>query len=50
MIEGDRLQQAVGAYKRGRSLADIGRELGVSMDTVRVALNKAGVTLRPMRG
>jgi DNA-binding transcriptional regulator PaaX len=50
MMEGDRLKEAIAAYQSGKSLAAVGAELGVSMTTVRVAFNKAGVLLRPRPG
>ena len=50
MVEGDRLHQAIQGYQDGKSVATIGKELGIAGDTVRKALNNAGVKLRPRRG
>ena len=50
LVEGVKLQAAIDAYQHGQSLATIGHELGVSLDTVRAVLMKAGVRLRPRPG
>jgi transposase-like protein len=50
MVEGERLQQAIRDYQGGRSIFSIAKEMGVAGDTVRKALNRAGVRLRPRPG
>ena len=50
LVEGDRLKSAIHAYQQGQSLATIGGLLGVSLDTVRTALMKAEIKLRPRPG
>jgi hypothetical protein len=50
LVQGDKLNSAIDAYQDGQSLATIGRRLGVSLDTVRAALMKAGMEMRPRPG
>jgi hypothetical protein len=50
MVEGERLDGAIRAYQNGRSVISIADGLGVAGDTVRKALNRAGVKLRPRPG
>jgi hypothetical protein len=47
LLQGDTLKSAITSYQRGQSLAMIGQEQGISLDTVRAALTNAGVRLRP---
>lgn len=46
----ERLHLAIQSYQGGMSVLSIGKELSVSGETVRKALTKAGVKLRPRRG
>jgi transposase len=50
MVERERLQRAIRDYQDGKSIISIATELGVSGDTVRKALGRAGVKLRPRPG
>jgi DNA-binding CsgD family transcriptional regulator len=50
LLEGERLGEAIGLYKGGQSLSTIGSGMGVSPETVRNVLIRAGVTLRPRPG
>jgi AraC-like DNA-binding protein len=49
-IKGERLHLAIQGYQEGKSLASIGKDLGIAANTVRKALIDAGVELRPRRG
>jgi hypothetical protein len=44
------VSEAIDLYRSGHSLVKVGKHLGVSGDTVALALTKAGETLRPRRG
>ena len=50
MVEGARLEQVVRDYREGKSIISIANELEVAGDTVRKALTRAGVELRPRPG
>ena len=50
ILREERLRNAIRRYRQGASLKTIGRELGVSLDTVRKALIRSGEELRPRRG
>jgi lambda repressor-like predicted transcriptional regulator len=50
LLEGERLDGAIQAYKSGESIISIANRLGVAGDTIRKALIKAGVRMRPRRG
>jgi len=50
LIEGERLIEAISAYRSGGSLSKVGVLMGVSRDTIRNALIREGVTLRPRPG
>ena len=50
MVEGARLEEAIRDYNNGNSIISIATKLGVAGDTVRKALNRAGVKLRPRPG
>ena len=50
LVEGDRITQAVNLYESGHSLSTVGSQMGVSPETVRNVLIRAGVTLRPRPG
>lgn len=43
-------EEAIRLYSQGSSLMVIGKQFGVSPETVRSALTRAGVELRPRRG
>ncbi len=45
-----RIEEAVALYKQGWSLAKIGKKYGVYPSTVRDALLRAGVPMRPRPG
>jgi hypothetical protein len=44
------ISKIVKRYRAGESIATLGAAFGVSPETVRTRLIKAGVTLRPRRG
>ena len=44
------IRQITARYKRGESIATLGKDLGVSPTTVRSRLLEAGVSLRPRPG
>ena len=50
MVEGEQLEGAIRSYQIGGSITSIANEIGVAGDTVRKALTRAGVTLRPRPG
>jgi hypothetical protein len=49
LVEGERLHLAIQGYQNGKSVATIGKELCVSGETVRKALIRAGLSMRPRR-
>ena len=50
LLEGERLEQAIALYSSGQSLLTVGKQLGVSLETVRYALRQAGVEIRSRPG
>lgn len=44
------IDDLIARYKKGESVATIGKAVGVAQATVRARLIEAGVTLRPRRG
>ncbi|MCI9857240.1 hypothetical protein MIBA_03305 [Microbacterium proteolyticum] len=43
----EQMKQAVMLYESGRSLSQVAKEMSVNQETMRVAIIKAGVELRP---
>jgi hypothetical protein len=50
LIDGEGLTHAANLYAAGKSLSQVGEELGVDRSTVAVALHKAGIQLRARPG
>jgi lambda repressor-like predicted transcriptional regulator len=49
-LTGNALNEAVKVYEAGSSLSELSRELGLPVTTIRLALMRAGVTLRKRPG